>query len=186
MKFIEITEKIWTIEDFLDPSACNDLIKKSEKNGYQEATVSLPEGGKMMKGLRDNYRVNLEDAGFAKTLFQRARSDFPIVDDVSTAVALNEKIRFYRYDKKQRFKRHIDGRVKDVGRESRLTFMVYLNDDFSGGETKFDDALISPKQGMALMFIHEQKHESLPILAGTKYVLRSDVFYENPANSSLT
>jgi len=55
--------------------------------------------------------------------------------------------------------------------------MVYLNDDFSGGETKFDDVLIKPRSGMALMFIHELKHESLPIMVGTKYVLRSDVFY---------
>jgi len=63
------------------------------------------------------------------------------------------------------------------GHESRLTFMVYLNDDYSGGDTLFNHVFIRPEQGMALLFIHEQKHESTPITAGTKYVLRSDVLY---------
>lgn len=185
MEFIEITKKIWTIQNFLGATICNELIEKSEKIGYQEATVSLPEGGKMMKGLRDNYRVNLKDPEFAENLFQSIGAFLPRLDECSTAVGLSEMVRFYRYDKNQRFKRHIDGRVIDAGRESRLTFMVYLNDKFSGGETKFDDAVISPTTGMALLFIHEQKHESLPIRAGTKYVLRSDVFYDSPAKSGL-
>jgi len=64
-------------------------------------------------------------------------------------------------------------------KKSRLTFMVYLNDDFTGGETKFDDAFIQPKARTALLFVHEQKHESLNIETGRKYVLRSDVFYKN-------
>ena len=186
MECIEFTKQIWTIESFLSPEFCDDLIQKSENLGYQEATVSLPEGGKMMKGLRDNYRVNLEDKEFSDKLFQSLKPDLPVVDSLSTPVALSEKIRFYRYDENQRFKRHIDGRVRYAVLESRLTFMVYLNDDYQGGETKFDDALIRPLKGMALLFIHEQKHESLPIEAGKKYVLRSDVFYELPANGGLT
>ena len=55
--------------------------------------------------------------------------------------------------------------------------MIYLNDDFLGGETKFDDLSVQAKTGTALCFIHEQKHEGMPILSHVKYVLRSDVIY---------
>ena len=55
--------------------------------------------------------------------------------------------------------------------------MIYLNDDFTGGETTFDDVSIQPKTGTALCFIHEQKHEGTPVIEGTKYVIRTDVMY---------
>mgnify|MGYP000032359812 CR=1 FL=1 len=39
--------------------------------------------------------------------------------------------------------------------------MIYLNDDFTGGETAFNEVIIHPKMGTALCFIHEQKHQIL-------------------------
>lgn len=42
--------------------------------------------------------------------------------------------------------------------------MIYLNEDYEGGETKFDKVTIKPKTGTDLCFIHEQKHEGCPIL----------------------
>ena len=174
---IRHTDKIWTVENFISPARCAALIAFSEKRGYREATVSLAQGAKMMKGLRDNYRVNFQDRGLAVRLYEKLSLHLPTLDTTSAPTGLSENFRFYRYDKNQRFKRHIDGRVRSGEQESRLTFMIYLNDNYDGGETKFNDALIAPKQGRALLFIHEQKHESLPILDGRKYVLRSDVFY---------
>ncbi len=177
MILMQCAENIWTIEAALSATRCDELINFSEEKGYQEATVSLPEGAKMIKGLRNNYRVVYQDKNLAQSLYNRLHAIFPVVGDNSLPMGLNETFRFYRYDKEQRFKRHIDGRVKVNGHESRLTFMVYLNANFEGGETKFNDVLIHPKKGMALLFIHELKHESLPIIRGQKYVLRSDVFY---------
>ena len=61
--------------------------------------------------------------------------------------------------------------------------MVYLNDGFCGGETKFygDEhelrVSVHPKCGMALVFIHLQLHEGAPVVEGRKYVLRTDVMY---------
>jgi len=178
MYYKQQAEKIWTIEGFLSPALCNDFIADFETKGFEEAKVSLPGGGKMMKGLRDNYRLSFEDEDLAQTLYHKLGKQLPVLACDQTARALYERFRVYRYSNAQRFKRHIDGRVKDRGRESRLSFLVYLNDGFKGGETKFDDAIIIPKQGTALLFAHEQKHESLPIETGVKYVLRSDVFYE--------
>jgi hypothetical protein len=61
--------------------------------------------------------------------------------------------------------------------------MVYLNSDFSGGETKFygEDrqrrVAVRPERGMALVFVHLQLHEGAPVVSGRKYVLRTDVMY---------
>lgn len=36
---------------------CNNLILFSEQKGYEEATVSLTSGAKMMKNIKNNYRL---------------------------------------------------------------------------------------------------------------------------------
>lgn len=55
--------------------------------------------------------------------------------------------------------------------------MVYLNDDFEGGDTHFEHLAIRPQTGMALIFVHELRHEGSAVVRGRKYVLRSDVMY---------
>ena len=67
-----------------------------------------------------------------------------------------------------------------------MTFMVYLNDDFTGGETKFyldtgaPRLSVRPERGAALVFVHRQLHEGAPVVEGRKYVLRTDVMYSQP------
>ena len=60
---------------------------------------------------------------------------------------------------------------------SRLTFKIYLNDGFDGGETLFEDVTVEPATGMALVFRHPLLHEGGEIFAGRKSVLRTDVMY---------
>jgi len=172
------THSIWTIEGFLSKKACEDLIIFSEMRGFEEAKVSLKSGAKMMKGVRNNYRLMYADQGLADRYWEQLKPFCPSTIEQATAVGLNEQFRFYRYDPSQRFKRHIDGRFKrNEQEESRITFMVYLNNDFEGGETVFDEVAIQPKIGTALCFIHELKHEGKPVISGTKYVIRTDVMY---------
>ncbi|MFN8393761.1 MAG: 2OG-Fe(II) oxygenase [Bacteroidia bacterium] len=172
------TPKIWTLPEFLTPAECNELIAQSEAMGYEEAKVSLSSGAVKMPGLRNNYRLIFSDKGLADRYWELVRMAVPEEMDGALAVGLNEQFRFYKYGSGQRFKRHIDGRFRrNEKEESRITFMIYLNEDYEGGETAFDDVTIHPRTGDALLFIHEQKHESIPIRSGVKYVLRSDVMY---------
>lgn len=178
MQYQKLSDKIWLLEGFLSPKECEDLIFFSESKGFEEAEVSLSSGSKMMKGVRNNYRLIYEDQQLAQKLWDKLAPFCPTQLDHWQVVGLNERFRFYRYEKGQRFKRHIDGRFqRNPQEESRITFIIYLNDDFLGGETKFDDLSVQPKTGTALCFIHEQKHEGMPILSQSKYVLRSDVIY---------
>ena len=181
MKTIQHTEKIWTIPNFLSKTECDNLILFSEMRGYEEATVSLRSGPKMIKGIRNNYRLVFTDEAMADKYWQRLAAHLPTEVEGWTSLGLNEQFRFYRYEAGQRFKSHIDGRFRRNEQEqSRITFMVYLNQDFEGGETAFRDLTIVPETGMALCFIHEQKHEGSPVTSGAKYVLRSDVMYHKP------
>ncbi|MCA6363264.1 MAG: 2OG-Fe(II) oxygenase [Bacteroidetes bacterium] len=172
------TPSIWTIKHFLPETVCASLIHLSETTGYEEAKVNFSTGAEMMKGLRNNYRLLYPNAELAAEFWQSLRHYCPDEIDGQKASGLNEMFRFYKYSSSQRFKRHIDGRFRrSAFEESRITFMIYLNDDFEGGETAFDEVEIKPETGTALCFIHEQKHEGKPVLSGAKYVLRSDVMY---------
>ncbi|WP_438712071.1 2OG-Fe(II) oxygenase [Aquimarina muelleri] len=173
-----ITDRIWTIENFLSQKECQDLISFSENKGYDEADVGLASGAKMMKNIRNNYRLIYEDINFKDSIWKKLTPFCPTKIEDSLLTGLNKRFRFYKYNTGQKFKRHIDGRFRRNHEESRITFMIYLNDNYKGGETKFDEATIQPQQGKALCFIHEQKHESIPIIEGVKYVLRSDIMYE--------
>jgi prolyl 4-hydroxylase len=73
---------------------------------------------------------------------------------------------------------HADGNFKRLnGERSMLTFMVYLNDDFVGGETVFIETTVKPQRGMALIFHHGLLYEGTSVTSGRKYVLCSDVMY---------
>ena len=178
MKLTTHSDKIWTIAAVLSDRICDDFINRFEHMGFVEAKVSLPSGAEMMKGLRNNDRLEFQDANLARDLFEQLEDLFPVLSDGARPQSLYERFRVYRYDKAQRFKRHIDGQVQDNGRASRLSFLIYLNDNFTGGATRFDNITIQPAPGMVLMFEHGIKHEGLMVSSGTKYVLRSDVFYE--------
>ena len=59
--------------------------------------------------------------------------------------------------------------------------MVYLNEDFDGGETDFPEQgrRVIPKTGSALWFQHMLLHSGERVARGCKYVLRSDVLYRH-------
>ncbi|MDO1500166.1 2OG-Fe(II) oxygenase [Winogradskyella maritima] len=184
MKVQHLTDSIWIIENFLTQTECDELIIFSEQKGYEEATVSLKSGAKMMKGVRNNYRLIHSDPNLAEKYWKKLNQFCPKKIEDNNAVGLNEQFRFYKYESEQRFKKHIDGRFKrNELEESRITFMIYLNDDYIGGETKFNDVTINPKTGTALCFIHEQKHEGAPVSEGEKFVLRSDIMYRKITNA---
>lgn len=183
-------DRIFVIHDFLTPEQCRSFVDRSERAGYEGATITTPAGFVMDKEIRDNARLMVDDAALAGELWQRARPFLPERIDDWRAAGFNERFRFYRYDPGQKFAPHFDGCFRrSKGEESHLTFMVYLNDEFSGGETRFYSyesnlrASVRPKRGMALVFIHNQLHEGAPVVTGRKYVLRTDVMYtlEAPA-----
>jgi predicted 2-oxoglutarate/Fe(II)-dependent dioxygenase YbiX len=179
---------IGTIPDFLTATECEAYIRLSEGIGYEEAPVSTGHGMVMMKDVRNNDRVMIDDAGRAQDLYRRLSNCLPQrFKKKWEPVGLNERLRLYRYDVGQQFDWHMDGFFeRENGERSFFTFMVYLNEDFEGGDTSFRDGYgtpiggmfhVTPKKGMALLFHHPIPHRGDPVIAGRKYVLRTDVMY---------
>lgn len=172
---------IFTIDGVLTLAECQAYIAWSEGLGYEAAPVSLAGGAVHRPDIRNNARVMVESWDRANDLWQRVAHHVPATLEGRTAVGLNERLRFYRYGPGQRFAWHTDGCVRrSSGEESLLTFMVYLNDSAEGGETRFEQASVRPRPGLALVFDHYLPHEGAMVTAGQKYVLRSDVMYSAP------
>lgn len=182
-----IAQSVCTIDDFLSASECAALIARSETESYDVATVTTRVGAVRMLDLRNNDRVILDDPDYADMLWHRLKPMIPpTFHNVWRASGLNERLRFYRYDVGQQFDWHCDGNFwRSQQEESHFTFMIYLNEEFEGGETAFrelpefrsEDLVVKPKTGTALIFHHPVCHRGAPVLAGRKYVLRSDVMY---------
>lgn len=173
-----IANEIYMIDDFLSHDECDALIAHSEQRGYEEAKVNLDGKQVLMTTVRNNQRI-LETDEYRAVDYWTKLEPFHVQKlGNSMAIGLNELFRFYKYTPNQRFKRHRDGRFERNETEfSAYTFMIYLNDNFTGGETEFDEVIVHPKKGSALIFRHELKHEGKAIVEGTKYVLRSDIMY---------
>lgn len=135
--------------------------------------------------MRDNDRLIRDDVELAGLLWSRLRAHLPPFLDGRQAIGLNGRFRYYRYQGGQQFSGHVDAAYRrSTGEESRLTLMVYLNDDFDGGETTFLDGTVKPQRGMALAFRHELFHEGRAVTRGRKYVLRTDVMFNPPGRVS--
>lgn len=169
---------IFTITNVLTLDECREYVAWSEGLGYEAAPVSLAGGAVHRPDIRNNARALLESTETARALWRRVASYIPSPLEGRRAVGLNERLRFYRYGPGQRFAAHTDGCVRRAnGEESLLTFMIYLNGGVDGGETRFESVAIAPTPGLALVFDHYLLHEGCAVVAGLKYVLRSDVMY---------
>lgn len=167
---------VYTIADFLSPDECRDLLAHAEAAGFEGALISRGGQAIVDARIRNNDRVIEDNPALAARLWARAASCLPGQMLGRRLVGLNTRLRYYRYVPGQRFKWHMDGAHDDgQGTRSILTFMVYLNDGYEGGETRFRFAAVTPRQGMALVFDHEQIHEGGEVRSGTKYVVRTDV-----------
>ena len=186
------TDNVATIAGFLSAAECDDYIRLGEATGFEEAPITTSRGMMMMKDVRNNDRVMIDDPARALALYRRVSDDLaPRFQRTWTPVAFNERLRLYRYDIGQQFDWHRDGYFqRPNGERSFFTFMVYLNDDFDGGATSFSDdgfgfpggmLRITPAKGMGLLFHHPILHRGDPVTTGRKYELRTDVMYRRVA-----
>lgn len=90
-----------------------------------------------------------------------------------------EHIQCVRYKRGQKFRAHFDG---GVNLPRLTTYLLYLNDDFTGGETYFPllDLSVAPVAGSCLRFpscdregrvLWQSEHGGLPVGDGVKYAL---------------
>jgi hypothetical protein len=174
----QLTQNIFTISDVLSSTECQQLIDFTEAEGFDAATINAWDGPRLDREVRNNDRVIVDDLTLAEQVWNRVKAFVPGMLLGRQARGLNERFRFYRYAAGQKFSWHADGPFqRENGELSLLTFMIYLNDTYKGGATRFESLAVEGQRGMALVFEHGLIHEGGEVSKGLKYVLRSDVMY---------
>ncbi|MDJ1176352.1 2OG-Fe(II) oxygenase [Roseofilum capinflatum] len=181
MKIIELSKNILILESLLSVQECSQLIDQSEKMGYSEADIQVHEGRQHLPNIRNNHRVNDYSPSLAQELWHKLASYSLPIYEGKQAISLSPYFRFYRYTPGQNFKIHQDGRQTVEGNETLFTLLIFLSEDFQGGETQFrqDRIKITPKIGHALIFEHRLWHKGCLVEQGIKYVLRTDIVYSH-------
>jgi len=152
-KMIEQVPGAFQLFNVLSPQECDTLIHISEHMGYTEdAAVSLK------RNIRHNMNVNwITDNTTEQILWSRLspllKSSLQNNHTYSlgkTPLGLNQRFRFYRYEKGDYFATHTDGAwpgsrmidntpVTDAfgDRHSLFTCLIFLSENYSGGATTF-------------------------------------------------
>lgn len=170
-----LCDGVHVIPALWSPEECAAMLAEIEAMDFEEAPIGR---GKRMTHVRNNDRIIWDHPPLAEALWdQLSRYALPSFFGAEP-IGLNERFRIYRYTKGQRFDWHGDGRFRrDNGEQSLFTFLLYLTEDFRGGETLFRGAKVTPQQGLACIFEHKKEHKGAEVIEGTKIVLRSDLMY---------
>lgn len=198
----------------LSPSECKAIIAAGESvNFIPDAPVR--EDGDISILAHNFYWV--VDTAFHDALWSRISPFVPAAADGRVARGINRRFRVYRYVPGAEYRCHIDGAwppsgilpddtyvydasPKDKRQSSLYTFLVYLNDEFEGGETTFflpaaregtlNGYPVRPIMGGVAIFPHGDPnravlHEGTGVRKGAKYVIRTEVEYDvDPSTDS--
>ena len=174
----------FTLSSIFSPQECAELINKAEQHGFEKAMISSRHGAVINLNVRNNDRVIWDNPELATQIWDRVKHLLPTIQQGREIRGLNERFRFYRYTEGQVFRWHCDGYFeRDNGEKSVLTFLIYLNEDYMGGETNFEWTKVHGKTGMGLIFPHHLVHQGNAVVGnGVKYVIRTDVMYGREGN----
>lgn len=176
-------------DDFLSLSDCRALIQYCEDVAFHRSPVQQKRGNTIAPVVDTRVRSST-------TAMLRDRNH-PILADLYRRCAqlenlpseLIEDIQCVRYRRGQRFRTHFDS---SSDHPRIVTFLVYLNEEFQGGETSFPriGKQIEPRTGRCVRFsgceadgrtIWASEHAGLPVTEGVKYAL--NIWLQCPAGT---
>ncbi|KAJ6498554.1 hypothetical protein C8R47DRAFT_1112078 [Mycena vitilis] len=199
----------FVINDVFERSECQALIDAAEAVGMLPDEPTAGSATQLASVLAHNF-IWLADADFISTMYSRVVDLLPQAVHGGAVQGINRRFRLYRYRPGALYRPHIDGAWpasaldetttppsyvydSDATVYSRLTFLIYLNDDFDGGCTTFflpspehgvlEARPVKPRAGTVCVFPHGAAqgsllHEGSGVTDGAKYVIRTEVLYE--------
>ncbi|WP_281556399.1 2OG-Fe(II) oxygenase [Thalassomonas sp. RHCl1] len=181
MNLHSVSKNIFTLDSFLTEKQCQKFIEHAESEGFRSADVNTGKGRSHLTHIRNNDRVDWVSEDLAKTWWNKLLNELLPEINGKKAIGLSPRFRFYRYTPGQKFNMHKDGRQEVSGNITMMTFLVYLNEGYEGGSTKFrqDDIEIHAVTGQALLFEHHLWHQGTKLESGSKYLLRTDIVFQS-------
>ncbi|GLB40901.1 putative prolyl 4-hydroxylase [Lyophyllum shimeji] len=197
------------INDVFEIAECESLVKTAEKVGFLPDEPVAGSATQLSSVLAHNL-IWLADKDFISVLYGRIVDHLPPIIHGGAVKGINARFRLYRYRPEALYRPHIDGAWpasaldeatsppsyiydSDPTVYSRLTLLIYLNDDFEGGCTTFflpsstqgvlDARPVKPRTGTVCVFPHGAAkgsllHEGSGVTVGAKYVIRTEILYE--------
>lgn len=194
----------FVLHNLFTQNECVQLIEQGEKYGF------LDLNNQYSQQYRNNQRIININENLKSIMFERISKyiDSMIKIDcgkhptIATTFYtggiwqiddLNNTFRLCKYNPTNFFKRHCDEgyHPNPIDHRSLKTCMLYLNENFEGGETVFyldnlkemfdldrTTVSIKPKMGMCLIFNQNIFHEGLTVASGLKYFIRTDILYK--------
>ena len=176
---------------------CKRVIDVTNEIGY-ESLIGYD------KNFRDNLRIRCKSTTIIPEMKRRIssfiNSHLTLDNNVKTLAKgnfhndlwkfayLNPILRFCKYNPSNKFKRHYDSGFNPDPLTERTfkTCMVYLNEDYNGGKTRFyyynseykSFLKLKAKAGMCLIFNQNIPHDGEQVENGYKYMMRTDMIYK--------
>jgi prolyl 4-hydroxylase len=172
--------KLYLIDNFLDDSECDELIKVSETK-LTKSTLTRYDPGD------PNFRTSMT-AYFSPGTPIEDKIEAKICEMVGIPCSYAETSQIQKYQKGQEFKLHHDYFDPEADPtffakgQRTWTFMVYLSDVEEGGTTKFPrvNTTLNPKKGQAVAWCNvfsdgkldsDTLHQGSPVDKGEKYII---------------
>lgn len=156
--------RIYLKDNFLNNNECHDLVKFFDKNFENHGII-----------FDDRKIINLQKASIELSN-DEYYNDADIIKSLNSKLEYNIKgidtSSFINYS-------HITVREKDNFQHSHVDFdyhtwtsVLYLNENFEGGETCVEGEIIKPMQGSIITFQgNKLRHEVLPVTQGIRYTI---------------
>jgi prolyl 4-hydroxylase len=165
------------VSAFLTPAECRHLMHSAEDLLTPALVIDPRSGQRILNPIRTSDTASI--GPLREDLAIRA-INCRIASMSESSIFAGEALTILRYRFNQQFRLHSDSLPYSKNQRTK-TVIIYLNDNFSGGETVFPniDISIIPKAGDAIMFsnIHsngrinkDSDHAGLPVLKGSKWI----------------
>jgi prolyl 4-hydroxylase len=156
---------------------CDFLVRRSEPSLQPSLVVDPVSGRQMANPVRTSDAAPFPIVFESPAIHALCRR---LAEASGTDVKQGEPLQVLRYRPGQEYRPHFDA-IGNADNQRVLTFLVYLNDDYEGGETEFlsTKLKVKGKKGDGLLFRNadaagkpdlNSQHAGLPVTAGEKYL----------------
>jgi prolyl 4-hydroxylase len=165
------------VDNLLAPDECKFLIEIAEPRMERSMIFS----DELRRFVEDPVRTS-DTAGFPAVFewpFVRAINR-RIARATGTAIECAEPLQVLKYRPGQQYRPHYDSRV-GIDNPRIITAVIWLNDDYAGGETCFDEVGVAERGGPGDMLFFantladgspdpRSRHAGAPVASGVKYL----------------
>lgn len=184
------TYTVYEIHNILSSEECDELIRRAKEKGLSQSMVwnyKQETGNTLDEKHRQSKQTWLKD--YESEIANK-------ISEMSVFLTKlpkenQESLQIASYERFGKFNAHYDActytdseycaKMNHNAGQRRTTLLIYLNDDYSGGETEFTeiDIIIKPEKGKGILFwdtndkeeiIEHSKHRGNEVRGGEKWI----------------